>query len=116
MITKADFHQNFRFISLAGKLGIIPLTVDLQNGEIGLLLNAWRNAFCMARYILFTLHMLFIVLCSGCHICWLWGQCAITFAPLACHVFLVDAGRSLLALHSLLSVARHHRGMFQKGA
>ena len=62
MITKEDFSQSFRFISLGCKLGVLPLTVNLQNGELQGLQSRWKQAFCIARYILFTIHTTFIVL------------------------------------------------------
>ena len=62
MITKEDFHYNFRHISLGCKLGVLPLTVSLEKGELRLLHSGKKRALCMARFMLFTFHAIFIVL------------------------------------------------------
>ena len=62
MLTKADFRQNFRFISLGCRLGILPMQVNLQNGELELLISKWKQAFCTIHYALLTINTIYVVL------------------------------------------------------
>ena len=56
MLTKADFHQNLRIISLTCKLGVLPLEVNKRTGELELLANKRRQAVCIASFVLYTIH------------------------------------------------------------
>ena len=64
MLTKKDFHHNFRLISLGCKLAVLPFEVDLQRGELQPpQQNKRKRAACsLFVFSLYTLHTTYVVL------------------------------------------------------
>ena len=62
MLTKEDFHQNFRFISISCKLAAYPLQVDLTNGKLQLAQSKLRVIASWFSFSWYTLHVAYIVL------------------------------------------------------
>ena len=62
MLTKADFHQNYRIIDLSCKMGVIPLKVNGQNWDLEVLDSKWKRWMCKAHYGVYALHTAYIAL------------------------------------------------------
>ena len=60
MLTKADFHQNFRIIDLSCKIGAISLRVNPRISDLELLDNKWKREICAAYYAVYVLHTAYI--------------------------------------------------------
>ena len=62
MLTKEDFHQNLRAISVGCKLAAFPLYVDLRTGRLQVAQSKLMETVCWVFFACYTLHIAYIVL------------------------------------------------------
>ena len=62
MLTRADFHQNWHIISIGCKMGIFPVEVNFQRGELQLLRSKRKQAVTNVLITLYAFHALYVTL------------------------------------------------------